>query len=341
MNLNRNHLTILCCAICLAAVLGSEARASIDLGDAYNYGVLYEGNGGQQFQFNNSFITGNVGIGNDGTFKGSGSTPIGTITGNLDFSAGSSGQFNDGSIVVTGSVNYGVSAVTSGLNTANSLSQALGLETGTSTTITGGMSLAASNGNLVNGNRVFTVTGVSFAAGTTFTINGSASDTVILNITKSNLSGAGLNGSIVLTGGISTDNVIINLTPDLGTNYNSDYTSLTGGPTLTISTNGATTTADFLDPTGNIQVNHSLVDGRLIGGDTQNLAFVSGANLVAPPVPPPPPTVPEPMAIVVWLGLSGMAAGAAWRSKRRPASRRWSDQDRDAIFAVVGGKARR
>ena len=49
------------------------------------------------------------------------------------------------------------------------------------------------------------------------------------------------NGSIVLSG-LTSDQVLFNLF-DAGSNY----TTLTGGPTLTISTNGATTMGDFLE----------------------------------------------------------------------------------------------
>ena len=174
----------------------------------------------------------------------------------------------------------------------------LGLETGTSTTISSGGSVNSSSGTLDgNGNRVFTVTNISFPNGT-FTVNGSASDCVVFNI-AGGVGNNGLNGSIVLAGGITADHVLFNYTPATSnlTTYNNDYASLSGGPTMTISTNGLTTMGDFLDPTGNIQINHSILDGRIFGGDTQNLSFVSGADLVAPAAVPAP---------VVGAGLPGL-----------------------------------
>ena len=152
--------------------------------------------------------------------------------------------------------------------------------------ITSGGAISASSGNLVNGNRVFNVTNISFPIGT-FTINGSSSHYVVLNI-AGNVGNNGLNGSIVLKGGITADHVLFNYTPAIGSSYSSDYASLSGGPTMTINTNGATTTGIFLDPTGCIQVNSCCIDGWLIGGDTHNLSFVSGANLTVPAVPPVP-----------------------------------------------------
>jgi hypothetical protein len=206
--------------------------------------------------------------------------------------------------------------VTTALGTVNNLSQSLGLEAGTSTTITSGGSINASSGTLdASGNRAFTVTSISFPNGT-FTVNGASTDYVVLNVAGA-VGNNGLNGSIVLSGGITADHVLINYTPSTSnlTTYNNDYMNLTGGPTLTISTSGLTTTADFLDPTGNIDVNHSVVDGRLMGGDTQNLSFVSGANLFAPMAVPGP---------IAGAGLRGMvfAGGGllAWWRRRRASS---------------------
>lgn len=254
------------------------AQSDFNIGLAINYGLLYEGNGGKALNFNNSNLNGNIGIGGTGTFKGN---QPGAITGNIDFSAASAGQYSNNGLTVTGTVSYGIGAVATALNTINSLSQTLGTESGTSTTISSGGSVNASAGTLVDGDRVFTVTSVNFPANHTFTINGSSSDYVVFNIPFS----ASLNGSIVLTGGIGADHVLFNFTPSPSNliTYNNDYASLSGGPTMTINTNGATTTGVFLDPTGTFSVNHSQVAGRIFGGgDSHDVAFVSGANLTAP-----------------------------------------------------------
>jgi hypothetical protein len=304
-------VSVLYITLLLAAfVLPQSAHAGFVLGvggDATNFAVLYEGNG-QQMQFNNSFLTGNIGIGavngTTGSFQGNGP---GTITGNIEFDTANTGQFSNSGLTITGSVTYSnsnVDADLAAMTGLNQLSKNLGLETGTSTTISTGGSINASNGILDgSGNRVFTVSSIGFPNGT-FTINGSASDYVVLNV-AGNVGSNGLNGSIVLAGGITSDHVLINYTPATSnlTNYNNDYTNLTGAPTLTISTNGATTTGTFLDPAGNIQINHSVLDGRLFGGDTQNLSIVSGATIVAPPSPTPEPAHTA-FALALMLGIA-------------------------------------
>ena len=290
-----------------AFVLPQAARAGFVLGDAANFAVLYEGNG-NQLQFNNSNITGNIGIGavngTTGQFAGNGP---GTITGNIEFFAANSGQFSNSGVTINGSVSYnnngtgGTSNVDGDLTSLNNLSQNLGLESGTSLAISAGGSVNASSGTLDgSGNRVFTVSSVSFPNGT-FTITGASTDYVVINVPHLG-GGPAFNGSIVLAGGITSDHVLFNL--DAG-----NYTTLSGGDTLTISTNGATTTGTFLDPNGNIQINHSTLDGRLFGGDTQNMAIVSGANVVAPTT-----ATPEPTGTVFALGLM-MALALVARKK--------------------------
>ena len=238
----------------------------------------------------------------------------------LEFAAPSAGQFSNSGLTLNpsaGNPQYGVADVTSALNTTTALSRSLGLETGTPVVIdNSGTPINASSGTLdASGNRVFNVTSVNFPNGT-LTIHGTAGDFVVFNIPFA----ASLNGSVVLTGGITSDNVLFNFTPSTSnlTSYNNAYATLTGGPTMTISTSGATTTGVFLDPAGDFQVNHSVIDGRIIGGDTHNSAFVSGAELTANA------TTPEPASAVIWclLGLIGLCIArfrAAFSRDRFPA----------------------
>ena len=278
-----------------------KARAGFVLGDAANFAVLYEGNGGNTLNFNNSTITGNIGIGGTGKMAVSGP---GTITGNIEFYAASSSQFSGGGVTITGTTTYGngnVNTDLTGINGLNALSLALSTETGTAAAITNGASINASSGTLDgNGNRVFTAVLDPFNAGDTFTIHGASTDYVVVNIPSTG--GHNFNGSVVLMGGITSDHVLFNF--DSG-----NYTSLSGGDTLQISTNGNVTTGTFLDVNGAISINHSTLDGRLFGGDTTNMAIVSGANIVAPPS-----TVPEPSHTVFALGLM-MALALAARKK--------------------------
>ena len=108
----------------LSAISKPTQAATLALGDAANYTVLYEGTGGHNLSITNVTINGNVGVGGTGAVQYSGP---GTITGRADFSAANTGQFHNsnGSNVGPSSVNYGVAAVTSALSTVNSLSSSL------------------------------------------------------------------------------------------------------------------------------------------------------------------------------------------------------------------------
>ena len=54
-----------------------------------------------------------------------------------------------------------------------------------------------------------------------------------------------------------------------------NYVAHTGGPTLTISTNGETTTGIFLDPNGSMQMNNTVLNGERYGfrGDFRETEF--------------------------------------------------------------------
>ena len=290
--LNVARLGVLIAVITLLASW-DRCEAEFTLGDAANFAVLCEGAGNNHLSINNGTITGNIGIG----------APSGSTTCQLQLSGGASNTIIDGNILfdaltnVTGTAGtdytittgHSISAnnanVQSDLNTLNTLSSTLGSEPGTSLAINVGngatQTVNASSGMLdADGNRVFTVTSLSFVNGATVVVNGSATDSVVFNL---NLN-ANFGGAIQLTGGISPDQVLFNIIGGSG---------LAGGHTLTISTNGATETGVFLDPNGRIQMNHSALDGRLFGGDTQDMSIVSGINIQAPPA------VPEPSALLL------------------------------------------
>jgi hypothetical protein len=192
--------------------------------------------------------------------------------------------------------------VTSALNYVNiNLSQTLGGEAGTALTLTSSQTINASSGILDgDGNRVFSTTSVNLNNASILTISGSASDYVVVNVTDNN---PAFNGQIILTGGITSDQVLFNM-------FGGNYTTHTGGPTLTISPNGQTTTGIFLDPNGGMQFNHGLLNGRFFGGDVANQQIVSGASIFAPA------NIPEPTS----LALAGLA-GALCLLRKRAAKR--------------------
>ena len=262
----------------------------------------------------NSNISGDIGIAEGGGFIGFGS---GTVTGTVMFAAPATAEplFSPDGITVTGGATFGNANVQANAIAVTTLSQTLGRETGTLLSISGGGSVNASTGMLDGaGNRVFTanIVGVSnrenaFIAGSTFTINGSSSDRVVVNIPSTD--GFGLNGSIVLEGGITPDHVLFNL--DAG-----DFATLSGGDTLLMDTAGNMTTGIFLDPNGNFKITDTSVFGRIFGGGSQFDSVIQASNIVAPP--PFVTPAPEPASLAL-LGASLIAFGVIRRRHRPPA----------------------
>jgi choice-of-anchor A domain-containing protein len=277
----------------LLAGLFSQARAAtfVISGDPTNFAALYEGGGGKQLQTNNSNIAGNIGIGGTGAFAPAGgcSGPC-IINGTVEFSASNTGQYGtNAGTTVTGGATFNNANVSADLTNLNTLSATLGGLSGTSLAInTGGaggsQTINASSGTLSGGNRVFSVTSLHFNNATTLFINGDAAgDSVVFNIDLN----AQFGGRIVLSG-LSPDQVLFNI---FGTN-----------DTLQLSTNGSTLVGDFLDPLGAISANHSVLDGRLFGGDSSNMSIVSGVTIDAPVVTPIP-AVGLPSIAVALVGL--------------------------------------
>jgi hypothetical protein len=266
----------------LAVSSATSAQAGFSLGAAEQFAVLSQF-ANNQLNFNNGTITGDIGLGSPRQFTASN----GSVDGNILFSgAGNTSGLSGGPIpgpgpytvsgggTVSGAVVTNDPIVTSALNYVNiNLSQTLGSEAGTALTLTSSQTINASSGILDGtGNRVFSTSSVNLNNATTLTINGSASDFVVINVTYSN---PAFNGSINLTGGITPDQVLFNM-------FGGNYTNHTGGPTLTISPNGQTVTGVFLDPNGSMQFNHGTLDGRFFGGDVANQQIVSGANIFVP-----------------------------------------------------------
>jgi hypothetical protein len=295
-------------AVAIVAAAGlaiPQAQAGFGISNAANSAVVYAGNVDPNLNFTNSTVMGNIGIGGTDGFLGSGS---GTVNGTVEFSAGNTGQFNPNGVTVTGGATFGVATVQTTLNDFNTLSQNLRNEGGTPQNIAGGSSVNASSGILdSNGNNVFTATiNPNFTAETTFTINGTSSQFVVFNI---NTGGLPFNGSIVLTGGITSDQVLFNF--DAG-----NFDTHTGGDPLMINTGGNPTTGIFLDPNGPFQITDTLLNGRVIGGDSLD-SGITDSTIIAPV--PAPVIGSEPASLGV-VG-AGLVAFGMLRRRRRPLAR--------------------
>jgi len=272
----------------------------------------------------NSDIFGNVAIADDGAFFGAGS---GTITGTVlfngaDHSVGDfSSRFNPDGIVVTGGSVFNDPNVQTDIRNINMTSEMLSqpppqgapLEGG----ISGGGRVIASNGTMIDGNEVFNTTiAPSFIAGTTFTIigDGTGTQTVVFNIDGTGA--ISFDGSIVLTGGLTSDQVLFNF--DGG-----DFDTNSGGPDLTIDTTvplltasiaaaapstANTTTGTFFNPNGSIHVLDSVIDGRVFGGPTD--FTITDSTIVSPS------SVPEPASAAL-LG-AGLVVFGIIRRRHRP-----------------------
>jgi hypothetical protein len=192
------------------------------------------------------------------------------------------------------SLNSNVAAVETAITDANNLSSSFGAKSGTPITINNTtQTINASAGVLdpSTGARLFTAP--SFALNhNTLTINGSASDYVVINITGN--SGNKLDGALTLTGGITEDQVLINFIGVGGE---------VGG-----AANKATLQGTFLIPNESINLNELTIEGHLFAGQAgKNFQFVSNALINQPPLAVPAPLIGH--GLVVLLAVGGVLSG--------------------------------
>lgn len=285
-NLTRLRIGLIAGVITIST--GSVAQAALDLfpGDSADYAVLYEGSGGHNLQINSTPLNGSTILGNVGLAMENGGNPQlqlnnpAVINGNVNFAATPANFQNSGG-VVNGSVNGGISTVESDMSDINALSQGLGALPGTTLTINGNTTVEASAGvyDSTFGAYVFNLTSLNLGNGTTLTIDGQGlGANVVINLNVANISGPHFAGAISLTGGLTPNNAIINLT-------GGNYTTLTGGPTLQTAANHAEQDITYLNPTGNIGVNSVAIDGHLFGGDSSDMTINSGGTVQIVPEP--------------------------------------------------------
>jgi uncharacterized repeat protein (TIGR01451 family) len=256
----------------------TSSNPALSVGGVSGYTVLYEGIGGHNLQITNVSIGGNIGVGGTGHVQFSGP---GTIGGRLDFSAANTGQYsnNNGSNVGPTSVNYNVTAVTTALNEIGSLSTSLGGLAGTSIKFNNAnQTVNESSGTLQTSGgityRVFNVTSYSENNGDVVTIVGDGSgNPVVFNFGFNN--NVNLGGDVVLTGGLTPDQVIWNFA---SSNQNIQLNNNASSYPYPSAYQGV-----ILAPNDKISVVNSSLIGRVFGGDSGDMQIVSGDNIHTPP----------------------------------------------------------
>jgi choice-of-anchor A domain-containing protein len=234
-----------------ADYIGSE------LGAAGNWAVLDIGSTGSVTMTGGSVI-GNVGIaGGSLNFTGA------TINGSADVGTGVTVTHTGGS-------------VTGGINTGVNFSSAAGAARSASTTFAGLAATQSISGNQINGTttisaahpgglNVIDLSGITLT-GQVLTLNGPAGSEFVFN----DSGGMTLtSGQIVLTGGLTANDVVLN---DTGT----------GGVTMT----GGVLNGTILAPNASVTLTSGLVDGEIIGGNSVTLT--SGQVVDAPHGAPGP-----------------------------------------------------
>ena len=278
------------------------------LGQFDTYGLLIN-DGTHNGDINTAPVNANIGI---GAVTGSVNLHNEVVNGKVDCEGSCATAVSGGAITGTQPVSRGgapspaslnsfVAAVETAITTAKSLSSTFGAESGSGTpvTINGTTTINASAGFLDgSGTRVFTASSFSIGNGNTVTINGTASDFVVIDVTGN--SGNKLDGALALTGGITPNQVLINFIGSGGE---------VGG-----AANGATLNGTFLIPNQKVNLNSLTINGHLFGGAAdQDFQFVSNSFISQPPFQPPS-QVPEPASLVL-LG-SGLVSWAYWKRRK-------------------------
>jgi hypothetical protein len=310
-----NQTTTAALFLCAGIVLMSPpiAHAAVfNLGAFDQYGLLVN-NGATGGDINTAPVNSNIGIGN---VTGPVNLHNEVVNGKVDVSGNAASAVSGGAITGTqpvalggalpsgspASVNSNVASVQSAITAADNLSTTYGALalSGKSVTLTSSATINATSGTLTaSGAYLFTAPVFSPGNGNTITINGTASQYVVIDITSG--SGNSLNGALTLTGGILPDDVLINF--------------IGSGSNLQGAANGATLMGTFLAPNLGVQLNSLTIDGHLFGGEAgDNFQFVSNAFIAQPALAA---AVPEPSTWAMMLiGFAGVGFAAYRRTKK-------------------------
>ena len=276
------------------------------LGQFDTYGLLVN-DGASGGDINTAPVNANIGI---GIVNGPVNLHNEVVNGKVDCRFSCASTVSGGAITGTqpvslgggpspASLNSNVAAVETAITTAKSLSSTFGALSGSGTpvTINGTTTINASLGflDVSSGTRVFTASSFSIGNGNTVTINGTAAQFVVIDITGN--SSNKLDGALALTGGITPNQVLINF--------------LGSGNEVGGAANGATLQGTFLIPHQKVNLNSLTINGHLFGGaEGQDFQFVSNSFISQPPIS----QVPEPASLLL-LG-SGLVGLAYWRRRK-------------------------
>jgi hypothetical protein len=260
-----------------AGMFGMLIGTSNGLG-GYNAGTLTESSGSIDTLIGTGPNSGAVGIGTGSIID----THLGaaqTWTGPIDFAdTGSatthgytvpSASDNLTNVTVTGGTKLGQTYVDAALDQILGISNYWAGASGQ--TSLGALNKPMTIGTIGAGIQVFSVTSINLTKA--ITIQGNSTDLIIINDPGAAVFGSGgsNHGNIVLSGGITPDQVLFNLT---GTG---NVLSISGGDTLS---------ADFILKQGSYNLSNATVNGRILGGQG-TLTLGASFEEIAPPVPEP------------------------------------------------------
>jgi hypothetical protein len=303
--MHRRVIIHVAAALALAAGASTpQARADLNLGDAGNYAVIANVGSHGFHLSSDSGITGNVGL----LYTSSNPFQLssGTIHGNVSLQGTYTGSTGG---TVTGSITPNVAQIVTDYNNLSSLSSNLGSSAVLALAPTIGnsaTSLTASNGYAytdMSGNSayVFKMTASNFSqslnSSSGFTIHGTASQTVVIDITGNN--NVAFSTPFLLSGGITSDHVFFDI---LGSNQNVQFSG-----------HGQNTTfnADILAINDIVNFNSIKINGRIFGGDANDFQIVSNAHDTQLSATPEPSSM---TTVLVIAGLTGV--GWTWRRRR-------------------------